>query len=72
MKRINELGTTSAVSPSSLILLTLIMEAIISSETQFLEESHGVTSVIIAVFVGSIFATAFAAASGSSIQQGSA
>jgi hypothetical protein len=32
------------VVPSSLILVTLMMEALSSSETSVLQESHGVTS----------------------------
>jgi hypothetical protein len=58
LRRIGELGTTLAiflrsvrrllvtvdVFPSSPILVTLIMEDIYSSETQFLDEPHGVTS----------------------------
>jgi hypothetical protein len=51
--RIAELGRTSAVSsnrrtanivPSSLILVTLIMEALRSSKSLFLQEPHGLTS----------------------------
>jgi hypothetical protein len=51
--RIGELGTKLAVNSyrstlrrntSSLILFTLMMEAISSSERLFLQESHGVTS----------------------------
>jgi hypothetical protein len=36
MTRIGELGTTLAVVPSSPILVTLMMEALCSSETSFL------------------------------------
>jgi hypothetical protein len=50
--RIGELGTrsvrrllfTAMVVPSSQILVTLMKEALSSSETSFLQEPHGVTS----------------------------
>jgi hypothetical protein len=35
---------TASVVPGSLVLVTLIMEAIRSSETSVLQESHGATS----------------------------
>jgi hypothetical protein len=56
-KRIDELGTplellvTSNLVPSSLLLSTLIMEAIRSSESPFLQEPHGVTSQKAAFFI---------------------
>jgi hypothetical protein len=40
----NQLLFTANVVPSSLILSKVIMEAIRSSETWFLQEPHGVTS----------------------------
>jgi hypothetical protein len=35
---------TANVVPSSLILVTLLVESVLSSETLFLQEPHGVTS----------------------------
>jgi hypothetical protein len=58
VERMNELGTTIAlflvnanVVSSLLILLTLMMEAIKSSETSFFQELHGVTSQKTAVIL---------------------
>jgi hypothetical protein len=52
--RIDELGTTLAVTSnvvhSSLILVTLMMEAIHSSQTRFLQELRGVISKKTAFF----------------------
>jgi hypothetical protein len=42
---------TANVVPSSPILVTLMMEAIRSSETRFLQEPHGVTSQKTAFFI---------------------
>jgi hypothetical protein len=39
-----QLVVTANVAPRSLILVTLMMEAIRSSETSILQEPHGVTS----------------------------
>jgi hypothetical protein len=57
VKRISKLGTRLAASmliianiPSSLILFTLMMEAIHASETFFLQEPHGVISKKTAFF----------------------
>jgi hypothetical protein len=57
--RIGELGTTLAVTvnvvPSSPILITLVVEAIRSSESLFLQEPHGVTTQKTPFFTGILF-----------------
>jgi hypothetical protein len=47
----------TATVPSSLILVTLRMEAIRSSETRLLQEPHGVTSQKTALFIVSAVKT---------------
>jgi demethoxyubiquinone hydroxylase (CLK1/Coq7/Cat5 family) len=63
VNKIGELGTMLAVTSNrrtlrkknSSILVTLMMEALSSSETSFLQEPHGVTSQKTLFFVGSWF-----------------
>jgi hypothetical protein len=42
-RSVRRLLVTANIVPSSPILITLMMEALISSETSFLQEPHGVT-----------------------------
>jgi hypothetical protein len=44
LRRVRRLLVTANVVPSSLILVTLMMKALSSSEHRFLQEPHGVTS----------------------------
>jgi hypothetical protein len=51
LRRMFRILVTANVVPSSPILVTLIMEAIFTSETSFIPESYGVTSQKTAVFI---------------------